>query len=82
MVNDPFIPMIASKPSGACPGEELIFTSIGSQKTEGKNVKSYWDFGDGTRSAGAKLYHSYGRPGTYQVILYVDDGRKTACSRA
>ena len=31
----------------------------------------YWDFGDGTRGAGASITHSYASPGVYQIRLGV-----------
>lgn len=29
----------------------------------------YWELGDGNKSAGEKIYHTYSEPGTYRVIL-------------
>lgn len=39
-----------------------------------------WDFGDKNFSQGAKVRHTYDKPGNYIVTLKVDDGGKTNCS--
>ena len=61
-----------------CLGESVFFTAAGS-KTYG--VVGYkWDFGDGETEEGMSATHTYKKPGTYRVLLTLDDGKKRVCS--
>lgn len=60
----------------------VLFDATGSSDPDGDGLVFEWDFGDGTRNSGAKLYHNYDKPGLYLVKLHVDDGRETPCSKA
>ncbi|MBN1154304.1 PKD domain-containing protein [candidate division KSB1 bacterium] len=62
--------------------DAVLFDGTGSTDADGDGLKYEWDFGDGSRYSGAKLYHTYDKPGIYWVRLVVDDGRKTPCSRS
>ena len=62
--------------------DAVLFDATGSMDADGDGLAYEWDFGDGVRSHGAKLYHAFERPGLYRVKLVVDDGRKTPCSKA
>lgn len=60
--------------------DAVLFDATGSTDPDGDGLVYEWDFGDGTQYNGAKLYHTYAKPGIYFVKLFVDDGRKTQCS--
>jgi PKD repeat protein len=62
--------------------DAVLFDGTGSADADGDGLLYHWDFGDGTRASGARLYHTYDRPGIYRVKLFVDDGRETSCSTA
>ncbi|MFA5413148.1 MAG: thrombospondin type 3 repeat-containing protein [Patescibacteria group bacterium] len=45
------------------------------RNNSGKENLSYsWDLGDGATASGSEVQHSYGKSGTYLVILSVNDG--------
>ncbi|RPI00306.1 MAG: PKD domain-containing protein, partial [Calditrichaeota bacterium] len=62
--------------------DAVLFDAIKSSDADGDGLVYTWDFGDGTRAEGARLFHTFSKPGVYLVKLVVDDGRKTSCSRA
>jgi PKD repeat protein len=61
--------------------DAVLFDATGSSDGDGDGLVYEWDFADGTRASGAKVYHVFDKPGVYLVKLVVDDGRKTPCSR-
>jgi PKD repeat protein len=62
----------------ACLGNIVSFDASGSQVN---GTPAYrWDFGDGHTGEGARASHSYEKPGTYRVRLFIDDGKGTECS--
>jgi PKD repeat protein/uncharacterized protein YraI len=52
---------------------ELLNFSGGGIDGDGHIVNYVWNFGDGTRSSGVDVSHSYGAAGSYQVTLTVTD---------
>lgn len=44
---------------------------------QGQLNEVLWDFGDGTRASGARVTHTYTRPGTYLVKLRVSTDQET-----
>lgn len=55
----------------------IRFDGSGSTDPDGHPLVYIWDFGDGSaKDTGKVLYHTYKRPGTYPVILTVDDGQR------
>ncbi|HOZ21535.1 MAG TPA: PKD domain-containing protein [bacterium] len=62
--------------------DAVLFDASASSDADGDPLTCTWDFGDGTRTNGSKLYHLFDKPGIYRVKLTVDDGRQTACSAA
>jgi large repetitive protein len=62
--------------------DAVLFDATGSTDADSDGLICEWDFGDGVRSTGAKLFHTFDKPGIYRVKLLVDDGRNTPCSRA
>lgn len=63
-------------------GEDLVtcentvrFDGSQSSDPDGHPLLYIWDFGDGSQpDTGKVLYHTYQKPGTYPVILTVEDG--------
>lgn len=56
-----------------CVGEEICFTNY-SQDTSRYITYKYWDFGDQVRDTSWNVCHVYQDSGTYQVMLYIDNG--------
>jgi len=78
-VNTP--PSAAMKISKACCVDmEQKFDATSSSDPDGDSLTYAWDFGDGTTAQGARVTHTYTKPGTYKVILTVGDGSGTECS--
>ncbi len=74
-------PVAVIAPNDACcVGMDALFAGSGSSGSG--LLKDSWDFGDGNTATGAKVNHAYSKPGTYKVVLTVDDGRGTPCSIA
>ena len=63
-----------------CVDMQQKFDATGSSDADGDSLSYNWDLGDGTTSQEAKLTHVYTQPGTYKVVLIVDDGSGTECS--
>ncbi|RLA94697.1 MAG: hypothetical protein DRG25_01935 [Deltaproteobacteria bacterium] len=80
-VNEAPKPVIVTK-GAVCAGEEVVLSAKGSTDADGEIVEYLWDIGDGTRGEGEEVYHVYGSPGRYEVVLEVDDGREVSNSRA
>ncbi len=58
--------------------EVITFDGSKTRDLDGKLIDYYWDFGDGTANHGMKVANPYRLPGTYCVILKVqDDSRST-----
>ncbi len=80
-VNQPPTAVI-NGPAQGLVGERLGFSGGGSVDSDGHIVDYVWNFGDGTRSRGVDVSHSFGAAGTYPVTLTVtDNGGLTAKAR-
>jgi PKD repeat protein len=62
--------------------DAVLFDGTMSSDPDGDPLTYSWDFGDGTSKPGAKLYHTFAKPGRYAVRLTVNDGKRAACSLA
>jgi PKD repeat protein len=62
--------------------DELLFDGSGSSDADGDALNYAWDFGDGVKASGAKVYHLYEKPGTFTVRLTVTDDKNSNCSSA
>lgn len=60
----------------------LTFDGTRSVDGDGDPLAYSWDFGDGSRAAGAIVTHTYAAGGTYPVVLVVDDGTGLANATA
>jgi len=70
---------VISGPSQGLVGDTLSFDGSGSRDSDGSIASYAWTFGDGGTDTGAKVAHSYGAAGSYQVTLTVtDNGGLTA----
>jgi len=63
-------------------GEQISFSSDGSQDADLDALTFQWDFGDGGVSAEANPSHPYAAPGLYLVTLAVSDGTATDSATA
>ena len=65
-----------------CVNMEQKFDASSSSDPDGDKLNYTWDLGDETTKEGVKISHVYTKPGTFRVVLIVDDGSGTECSRA
>ena len=63
-----------------CVDEKNYFDGSASTDPDGDKLTYSWDFGDGTKATGEKVYHIYAEPGIYKIVLTVDDNTGTECS--
>jgi hypothetical protein len=54
-------------------GEVMTFQGRESSGPDEKGVSYYWDFDDGTLGTGRTISHRFAAPGTYMVIVTVED---------
>lgn len=55
------------------PGEVIEFSAARSYDSDGEIVAYLWDYGDGNVDSGVNVSHHYTNPGTYRVMLTVQD---------
>jgi PKD repeat protein len=58
------------------PDETIHLSGERSYDSDGEIVAYLWDFGDGTLDSGIKVSHQYSMPGTYHVMLTVQDNTR------
>jgi PKD repeat protein len=63
-----------------CVDMQQKFSASGSSDADGDSLDYSWDFGDGSAGKGMNVSHVYTEPGTYKVVLTVNDGSGTECS--
>jgi len=63
-----------------CPEVEAVLSAASSDDADGEIVRYQWSLGDGQSAEGVEVRHTYQRPGRYEVLLAVDDGRGVANS--
>ena len=66
----------------ASPGEKVRFDASASKDPDGKVVRHYWDFGDGSKARGKRVRHVFNKPGLYTVTLRVEDNSASLCDFA
>ncbi|EKD49310.1 MAG: hypothetical protein ACD_63C00185G0004 [uncultured bacterium] len=57
-------------------GSKVIFDGSKSVNSKDGELKYTWDFGDGTIVEGVNELHIYNEPGTYKVLLTVNNGEE------
>jgi PKD repeat protein len=62
--------------------DALLFDASASSDPDGDPLQFVWDFGDGTKASGEKVFHLFERPGNYRVTLTANDNKGSACSRS
>ncbi|MGE0266951.1 MAG: PKD domain-containing protein [Candidatus Omnitrophota bacterium] len=65
-----------------CVDKETEFNAMASSDPDNDPLLYQWDLGDGTTMQGAKVYHTYTKSGSYNVVLTVDDRTQTQCSKS
>jgi PKD repeat protein len=56
-------------------GTALTFSGAGSSDPDGEIASYSWDFGDGSTGTGESVDHTYDNPGSYIVVLTVEDDK-------
>ncbi len=62
--------------------DAVLFDGTKSSDPDGDPLTYSWDFGDGATEPGAKVFHTFVKPGKYVVRLKVNDSKGTVCSAA
>lgn len=74
---------IAGRGQTVCSGQTVNFDGTKSYDPDDQIVEYTWDFGDGTPAAsGAKVSHTYDKPGKYTAKLTVKDNSTGDCGTA
>ncbi|MBI2418640.1 MAG: PKD domain-containing protein [Ignavibacteriales bacterium] len=83
-VNNSPVPSTGGNRNGFTGGahDELLFDGSLTTDADTDPLQFSWDFGDGFKANGEKVYHLFEKEGEYIVTLTVNDGRGTACSIA
>lgn len=84
-VNSSPVAETAAKTMAAFTGgahDQVLFDGSLSKDADGDDLNYVWDFGDGTKASGEKVYHYFDRPGVYTVTLEVSDGSGLNCGRS
>jgi PKD repeat protein len=71
---------VAEGPGVACAGETILFNGAESSDPDGGPLLYRWDFGDGTAAGGVSPAKSYPEPGSYEVVLRVEDDSGLPCN--
>ncbi len=84
VVNTPPVAKAVHLSSGFTGGahDELLFDGSASSDADGDALSYTWDFGDGTKTTGDKVYHLFEKAGVYNVKLTVTDSKNSKCSSA
>ena len=59
--------------------EPVLFDGSKSIVNDKLHTKYNWSFGDGTEGTGMKIFHTYNKPGKYNVVLAVEEPNKQVC---
>jgi chitodextrinase len=60
--------------------DEVVFDASRSTDPDRGYLRYEWDLGDGTKTEGVRVRHTYFGPGRYTVTLTVSDPSGTDCS--
>ena len=63
-----------------CVDMQQKFNASASSDADGDKLSYLWNFGDGATADSANVSHVYTTPGTFKVVLTVNDGSGTECS--
>ncbi|MCR4404582.1 MAG: FG-GAP-like repeat-containing protein [Candidatus Acetothermia bacterium] len=73
LFSQPPVAAIRASPTAGKPPLTVQFDGAASYDPDGSITAYNWDFGDGSKAAGAKVSHTYGAPGFYAATLTVQD---------
>ncbi|MDM7926003.1 MAG: PKD domain-containing protein [bacterium] len=73
---------VLDAPNQVCAGENTLFDASRSHDADGDLLLFEWDFGDGSRGAGATAEHTFRAGGLYRVLLTVADNSGLPCSES
>ncbi len=73
---------ILDAPVQVCAGENTLFDASRSFDADGDLLLFEWDFGDGSKGAGATAEHVFRAGGLYRVLLTVADNSGLPCSES
>ena len=78
--NEPPVPVFAASAKTIPAGTPLTFDASASHDPDGDAISLRWEFGDGRKGEGASVTHTFDKPGSFDVVLIVEDarGRSTA----
>ena len=74
-VNAPPLASFTATPTSGSAPLLVTFDASGSEDVDGDIVKYAWDFGDGTKGAGAQPSHTYTSTGVFEVSLHITDDK-------
>ncbi len=66
------------KPITVSIGQNISFNATETFDIDGDSITYYWDFNDGTNATGLVVNHSYGKQGSYWVVLTASDNESDA----
>lgn len=73
---------VLDAPAQVCAGENTLFDASRSSDADGDLLLFEWDFGDGSKGAGATTEHAFRAGGAYRVLLTVADNSGLPCSES
>ena len=79
-VNAQPVPVIVYNTTGSA-SEQIQFKADKSSDPDGMIARYTWNFGDGGSADSSFVNHAFEKPGSYQVVLTVDDGRNVVNSK-
>ena len=81
IINSPPVAVTEKKITGFTGGayDAVLFDASKSYDEDGDGLTYEWDFGDGEKIFGSKVFHNYKRAGNYNAVLKVSDGKNSKC---
>ncbi|NOX18420.1 MAG: PKD domain-containing protein [Chlorobi bacterium] len=61
--------------------DNVLFDASESYDAENDPLTYKWNFGDGNRATGIRVFHTYAKAGSYQITLTVSDNKNCECNK-